>query len=387
MDRLTSRRLTGACLAALALLAAGCSARNRHSGPDRVNGEAPRSRAAAAEQVGALPHGFVRGISYAHVHRRGHGYGSSVSASTLARLGRMGVDGLALMPFGYQRRATDERVFGFPGHGGDSGFFSGVDPSLLDHHLLREVRAAHRLGMRVMIKPHVWSNDYWHGQEWHGTIRQRDAAGHARWWRSYRALILHYARLARRAGAEQYCIGTELVQMSTRYPDEWRALAADVRKVYEGQLTYAAHWDRELDQIAFWDALDFIGVNAYFPLDASDAAPVERLVDAWRPHRQRLARLARATGKPVVFTEAGYRPVTGTFRRPWRQRHRRLDPEAQARAFSALFRAFSDQSWWHGIYIWKVYTDPRRGYERGPDSFSFLQLPAEGVIRARWAAK
>jgi len=323
-------------------------------------------------------------VSYAHVHRVGHGYGSAASEATLKRLRAMSVDGVALMPYGYQRRATDERIFGYPGQPGDTGFFAGVDPSMLDAHVLREIRAARRLGMKVMVKPHVWSNDYWGGGEWHGTLRQKDAAGHARWWSSYRSFALHYARLAQQGGAQQFCVGTELVKMSTAHPAEWRALIAEVREVFSGQVTYAAHWDGELDEIQFWDALDFIGANAYFPLDVPEGARVEQLVRAWQPHRRRLARLAKKFGKPVVFTEAGYRPLAGTFQKPWKHRDKRRDPTAQARAYQALFDAFSAAPWWRGIYLWKVYTDPARAYERGSGSFNFLGLPAEAVIRQRF---
>ena len=179
----------------LCLLLAGCPANPPSPAPASTGGPG------AAPRGDRLPAGFARGVSYAHVHRVGHGYGSAASEATLKRLRAMSVDGVALMPYGYQRRATDERIFGYPGQPGDTGFFAGVDPSMLDAHVLREIRAARRLGMKVMVKPHVWSNDYWGGGEWHGTLRQKDAAGHARWWSSYRSFALHYARLAQQGGA------------------------------------------------------------------------------------------------------------------------------------------------------------------------------------------
>jgi hypothetical protein len=258
------------------------------------------------------------------------------------------------------------------------------DRSLNDSDLAAEIASAHRLGIKVTLKPHLWSNDFWSGNAWHGTVNQITPERHASWWRSYRAFALHYARLAESAGADLYCIGTELVEMTTRYPDEWRALIGDIRKQYHGKLSYAAHWDRELDSIAFWDALDYVGITAYFPLNLPDSASVEDLVATWRPAHDRIAGIAGRSGRPVLFLEAGYRPVAGTYREPWLYEGGTPDLAAQARAYEAMFRAFSGDGWWRGVYIWKTFTDPQRAHREGEDmGFAFRGLPAETVL-ARW---
>lgn len=45
-----------------------------------------------------------------------------------------------------------------------------------------------------------------------------------------------------------------------------RRLIRQIRRVYHGPLTYAANWSGEYKQIRFWDALDYVGIQAYFPL-------------------------------------------------------------------------------------------------------------------------
>jgi len=350
--------------------------------PLAIMGAGCRDRAVAGHDIRPkpLPDGFHRGVNYAHVHRREHGYGSAVSASELDSLRRIGIDWIAITPFGYQPGAGSDSIVGFPE---ESNATVRRDPSMSDDDLVAEIAAAHHRGIRVTLKPHLWSRDFWDGGAWQGTIRQATAQGHARWWRSYRAFALHHARLAERAGADLYCIGTELVEMTTGYPEEWRGLIADIRRVYHGPLSYAAHWDREFDSLAFWDALDYIGITAYVPLDVHDSATVDELVRAWEPHRRRIGAIAERYGKPVLFLEAGYRPVLGAYRQPWVYDGGVYDPPTQARAYEALLRSMSDAPWWRGVYFWKVFTDPARAGRYGEDTgFSFRGLPAEGVLRA-----
>jgi hypothetical protein len=330
-----------------------------------------------------LPVDFQRGVNHAHIHRRGHGYGSAVSAAQLDTLRSIGVTWIALMPFGYQNGVTGDRVFGYPGNEGESEFFSRSDPTMTDDDVLTEIAHAHERGLQVLLKPHIWSSDFWHGNEWHGTIDQNTPEEHRRWWNSYCQFAMHYASIAQQGSADMYCVGTELVKMSVQYPEDWIALIARIRTVYNGPLTYAAHWDEEFSHIVFWDRLDYIGVNAYFPLEAPLDATVDDLVRAWEPHRRALARISGRYHRPVLFLEAGYRPAEGTYRKPWRYNGMPYSPHSQAVAFDALFRALHNAAWWKGVYFWKTWTDPDLKYERDAGSgFSFLGLPAEAILRA-----
>ena len=327
---------------------------------------------------------FQRGVNHAHIHRRGHGYGSATSAAELDSLKALGVDWIAIMPYGYQNGATGDQVFGYPTNEGRTEFFNRTDPTLTDGDVMAEGASAHTRGIGVTIKPQIWSHDFWRGGEWHGTIRQNSPEAHARWWETYKAFALHYAHIAEESHAEQYCICTELVHMTTEHSDEWRSLIAEIRTVYRGRLTYAAHWDTEFEKITFWDALDYIGLSAYFPLDVPDSASVETLVEAWQSPRQRIQAVVRRFRRPVLFMEAGYRSMAGTFRKPWEDKARVPDNNAQARAYEALFRAFADERWWKGVYFWKTFTDPALSYEtEDGTSFSFRGKPAQETVK-KW---
>ncbi len=332
----------------------------------------PRGAVLASSTPLARPHSpladeFLRGVNHADVYRKGHGYGSAASAQELGRLRDLGVDWIAISPFGFQRGAQASEL---------------ADPerSKWDQAFVDEIASAHKLGLRVMLKPQIWSSDFGGGTEWHGTIRQATPGAHASWWSCYRAFALHQARLAERSGVDLYCIGTELVRM-TPHEAEWRELVVDIRKIYKGPLTYAAHWDQELDRIAFWNALDFVGVSAYFPLDRPDTASVDELVAAWAPHRDRLSRIAKATGKKILFAEAGYRDAAGTWRTPWAWSGGATSADSQTRAYEALFRALGNEPWWKGVFLWKTFTDPALIDPDDGEGFSFRGKPAEQVVR------
>lgn len=108
-----------------------------------------------------------------------------------------------------------------------------------------------------------------------------------------------------------------------QYEDRWRSLIRRVRDVYPGPLTYAANFD-QVEEVGFWDALDAIGVNAYYRLGLLGLeGPVleEEMVASWRRIANELGALASRIGGdtplPVVITELGWTAKAGATVRPY----------------------------------------------------------------------
>lgn len=181
--------------------------------------------------------------------------------------------------------------------------FLNQDPP--DEHLRHAIRQAHQVGLKVMLKPHIWLQDR-SDEKWRGAIAMRSAENWQRWFISYQRFILHYARLADAEQVELFCVGTELTNSALLHPKEWRQIIAQVRTHYPGPLTYAANWWQEYDRIAFWDALDYIGFNAFFPLSQAANPPLATLRQSAAQIAQEIAQVHRLTGKPVLFTEVGF---------------------------------------------------------------------------------
>jgi hypothetical protein len=161
-----------------------------------------------------------RGVCYAHAMERGRGYGSPDSAASLRALAGMGVRWISITPFGFQR-AADATEIAWGGQRFDES----------DDRLRQTVAQARALGMKVMLKPHLWLRP----PAWPGSIDHRTDAGWRAWFASYRPFILHYAALAQAERMEAFCIGNELQHASLREA-EWRALVAEGRGAYAGTI-------------------------------------------------------------------------------------------------------------------------------------------------------
>lgn len=282
----------------------------------------------------------------------------------------LGADWISQTPFGWSRSVHEPEV-----HLATGGRVLWGES---DSGLVRTARWARARGIRTLLKPHLWVH---HG--WVGDLDMASEADWQRWFASYERFILHYARLAEREGMEVLAVGTELVRSSQRTAD-WRRIIARVRGVYHGPLTYCANWHDEAERIEFWDALDFVGVQAYYPLADSTGAPdLDAIRCAWGPVAERLAALARRTGKRVVFTEVGYKSAAGSLHQPWSWSSTGAqDLDLQHDAYRALFETFWSEPWFGGTFVWKWHPGLLEGWGRAGRDFTPQGKPALAVLCA-----
>ncbi len=215
------------------------------------------------------------------------------------------------------------------------------------------INYAHSRNIKVMLKPQLWNWEQWIGEfdlqtetEW-DTFEQ-----------SYTKFIMRWARLADSMEVELFCIGTEIKNSVEKRPDYWRGLIDSIRQVYSGQLTYATNWDH-FQKVKFWDKLDYIGTDAYFPLIKDDTPAVCDLKEAWQPTMNELHVFSQEWNKPILFTEFGYLSLDGCAYNTWELEKDRtsvdINEQAQANAVQALLEVFGTKSWWSGGFQWKWY--------------------------------
>jgi len=324
-----------------------------------------------------LPERIQQGISVAHNYQDGgaKGYGTETSTATLRELRELGVEWISLTPFGFMRSLAEPQVHAI----GD--YRAGET----DERMHREIRQAKALGLKVMLKPHIWIV---RGQ-WRGEIELPDAAAWRRWFDSYQRWLLHYADMAEAEGADILVIGVELRSTERVQERRWRDLVSEVRRRFHGEITYSANWD-DASALPWWDAVDYIGVQFYPPLATSEATSRSDIRSVVAARLDGIAAIARRHDKPVLFTEVGYRAASDALVHPhgWPERKAevRFDARAQATGYQTLIEAVRTRPWVQGLYWWKWFTDPKTT-EEGPAGFSPRGKHAERILRAAYGGR
>jgi hypothetical protein len=239
----------------------------------------------------------IRGMTVS-CPRWGEIWGTEEMGHAVRELAALGVEWVAIHPYGGIRR-DGQIVFHDPARTG---------------YLLRSVPLSTSAGMKIFWTPHI---AHWGTFEWRGSIEfGDDREAWKRFFTDYEAFIVAHARFAEQNGLPLFSVGIEY-EKTMQYEKEWRRIIAAVRKVYRGQITYAANWDG-VERVPFWDAVDLIGVQAYFPL-ASGEAPSERdLTEAWKRIWERLGAVSKKhRNKKILFTEIGYPRSRKAALEPW----------------------------------------------------------------------
>ena len=283
---------------------------------------------------------IVRGITIS-THGSGRDWGQDVMAPTVRDIKSLGANWIATHPYG---SISDD------GSVGGRRLEDGGAPS----HWTRPIDEAHAHNLKICIKPHL---AYWRsGFSWRGEIAFDSDEQWARFWRDYSAWIVGVAEACSEADA--FVIGTELDQ-TIHHEAEWRALIADVRAVYDGPITYAANWS-DYRSVPFWDALDVIGIQGYFPV-AEEANPTaDDIAVGWRRVVDELRDYSLQHNRQVLFTELGYNQSYTTAAEPWDYRVDDKGAQAiQQRCWTAALEAIAAEPRIVGALLWKWFPHPR----------------------------
>ncbi|MCC6407180.1 MAG: hypothetical protein IT453_08440 [Planctomycetes bacterium] len=298
----------------------------------------------------------------------GREWGTDAFAEELDRLRALGVNWVAIHPYARIENDGTVRWRGYP---------SETPPQ----HLVRPIREARARGLSILIMPHL--------AYWGSRFRSRNEIDfatpeeRARFWSTYRAWLGALAEVVRDADA--FSIGNETDRLLGDEA-EWRGLIADVRARTKAKLVYAANWS-DYERVPFWDALDAIGVQAYFPLAQSATPSESELEQAWNELVPKLRGLSQRTGKPVVFTELGYPCSLAAAREPWSYAEARgADREAaaalQARCLAVALRVLDrERSWLRGAFLWKWFVGPAPG-----ENFLLNQPQLRAELERAWRA-
>jgi hypothetical protein len=330
---------------ALAARSRGASSTTRH--PQAAE---PASSIYSELATPASHFAAIRGITIGPIEssqQPGRGYGTAYTAALLDHLVALGANSISITPFGRLWSLTStEILLDFEAPFAENRAAVG-----------RLVAQARARGLSVLIVPHLWVET---PNSWRGEIDPITAEGWDAYQASYRNFILTWAQAAEEFGADAFSIGVECKSWSGRFGSYWLQLIADVRTTFAGQLVYSANWD-EAEDVLFWDALDYVGINAFYPLavkNDSDYAEYARGAERALEGAGALGALVR---KPVLFLEIGYTTRPNAAVQPWVWPEDlpgvAVDEWEQARALSALIGASVAKPWFAGFFVWRYYAN------------------------------
>ncbi len=287
---------------------------------------------------------------------------------------------VAVEPFWYQ---TDQFATTMRAH---------RDRTATDASVEHVIALAHDNGLKVMLKPYVDAeNGVWRGQF--------QPSNPTAWFASYKSFAVYYAKMAERLRVASYVIGSEYATLSTpQYAEKWRDIIRAVRQEYHGAIGYGANWgtkgNAEYEKINWWDALDFIGIQAYFPVSTTNASRFADMRSGWKSIQyegreerwiDQITAVHDRYQKPVIFTEAGYKSCDGGTRITWWCNPvAKVDLQEQADGIEALLDTWKDTPWVTGIVWWMWNIKPWIGGTTDKDHNLNRKKPALDVLVKYW---
>ena len=310
---------------------------------------------------------FIKGFTYGYNGRRGM-YRLPEAALSRERMAALGGDWAALAFVVMQDSFSSTRIRP------DYRF------TVTDKDITAAISHLHSLGLKVCMKPMVNCMDgVWRARisfpepEW----GNQDYWGE--WFSSYTAFLCHYAEIAEDTGCEMFCAGCEMLGTEHK-AEQWRKTIEAVRQIYRGPLVYNTNHGKE-QGVAWWDAVDYIGTSAYYPVAKEPGASMESMQKEWDKHKKDLAALSQHLGKQIIFMEIGCRSAKGCAMMPYDFSHREFpyDEDEQAHFYESCFRSLWDEPWFAGFFWWDWPTVLR--WHDADTGFSIAGKKAEQIVK------
>ncbi|EIJ37659.1 hypothetical protein JoomaDRAFT_0620 [Galbibacter orientalis DSM 19592] len=274
---------------------------------------------------------------------------------------------VSLMPFAFMKDINHPKII----YNQEKQWFGETSVGISQHKELLD-----SLHIQVMLKPQLW---VWNGL-FTGDIVMTNEADWIALEQQYENYILDFASLASQLNIAIFCIGTELHQFVVNRPDFFKRLIKKIRTIYHGKLTYAENWD-VYQEVPFWNELDYIGIDAYFPLSENKTPSLTDLKSGWEVHKEAMKNFAAKKRKQVVFTEYGYRSIDFSGKEPWKHDRSKLlaNYEAQTNCLLSLYQNIWDEPWFAGGFLWKWF--PQGGNHISEQNrFTIQEKPSQTVL-------
>ena len=278
-----------------------------------------------------------------------------IDAEEFEPVKKINAEWVALTPYGFTRDGSPD----FQYNKSSDGHWWGESP----RGTAECVTMAHQKGLKVMLKPHAWIQSF--QSSYTGDMDFKTDAEWLTFEKTFGNYLLDFAHVADSTNVEIYCIATEFKTFVAKRPQFWHKIIQDIKKIYHGKLTYAENWDC-YDKVPFWNELDFVGIDGYFPLSEEKSPNLATIRQAWGKHRNQIEKYSREVQKPILFTEMGYQSTDFTTHKPWESYSKHPDNDTlQADAYKAFFEEIWQEKWMAGCFVWKWFPAMKREKDLG----------------------
>jgi hypothetical protein len=275
---------------------------------------------------------------------------------------------VTLMPFAFMKSKTDTTIMY-----NDKRQWLGERKEGIEKTTL----AFRKKGIKIMLKPQIWIGR----GDFTGHISMKNQIDWIAFENNYEQYILEYAKQAQDLDCEMFCIGTELNDFVVSRPLFWDRLIKKIKKVYHGKITYAENWDT-YKKVPFWSLVDYIGIDAYFPLAIDKTPSIKTIEMSWKPIINDLKNLNAKYKKQILFTEYGYQSKDYVTQEPWEHSKQRIvNLEGQKNALTAILNQFWKQDWFAGGFLWKWYDNHNEVGGKNDDDYTIQNKPSEDLVK------
>ncbi|HEX4415585.1 MAG TPA: hypothetical protein VH107_18275 [Lacipirellulaceae bacterium] len=300
---------------------------------------------------------------------------SAGSDQSLLNMSMVGTDTVALNFWWFQSSTTANTM------AADFSRYSSTMSSVA-----HAIDTIHSLGMKVLLKPMLDVSDS--AGTWRAYI---DPSNKDQWFSNYTNYIGSFADLAQQKGVELLSIGCEMNTLEESSNNaNWSNLISNMRSRYSGKLTYAANWGPLSQNIGgyqnvpWWNQLDYIGIDAYFPIATQNSTTLAGLTTAWQNQANSIDAWRNSSGlsnKQVLFTEVGYQSADGAAQAPYGVPGTpTVDLQEQADSYHALLSVMNTKPWWDGAFWWSWETNPYAG-GTSDAGYTPQNKPAQAILQ------
>lgn len=273
-------------------------------------------------------------------------------------------------------------------------------PNLQD--ILISINKAKAQGFYLVLKPHVTLTASPHNRaSWNTDVTKFLPSNFFPAWQKY---LNDLATLVSARGVDAICIGTEIEILDWKFRDDWVALIKSLRSNFSGALTYDSlfeQWNgtKDIEDVVFWDLMDFIACSFYVTLTQDDNTSVDTLRQLFtnNPYGDHhdvigyLRSISEKYGKQIVTLEGGYQSRSGGL---WNvtvapNNDTTINNDLQARGLEAYLWALNvnKQDWFKGCSLWELNPDGMTPYYLSTiwhtQYFSIYGKPAANVVK-KW---